>query len=97
MSKTNFRPIVKSILLVGIAIGLLIFAFIFESSSQYHSSIWAVCALPIFLLVIALLRLIKVSWSWSVLGGSIFVAIFSILGIIINYLVEFFITGWLMD
>lgn len=96
MNKNNFRPVIKAIFLAGVAISLVTLAFLFEFSSQYHSSIWIVCATFFFFLMIILFRLTRMRWTWSVLAGSIAVAIYTILGLLLNYLLDAFLTGWLM-
>ena len=95
MDRGKFRPLVKITFLAGVAISLIILAFAFEFSSQYHSSIWFACATFFFLMII-LFRLTRIRWAWSVLAGSIAVVIYTILGTLINYLFDAFITGWLM-
>ena len=57
--------------------------------------IWIACAAVVSFIIIYLFRLTGVSWFWSGIGGAVTAAVYSGLYLLLIWLLEFLIKGWL--
>lgn len=71
------------------------FAFAFQLSSPPNLIIEILCAAILFFTVMIILRLTRVRWIWSILGGTLAIIIYSILNFLAVFLLESFMRGWL--
>jgi hypothetical protein len=63
--------------------------------SQLNPGIWIVCAAILFLATMVILRLTRVHWVWSVLGGVMGIFVYSGLILLSYFLLETFIKAWI--
>ncbi len=107
MRSKDFSHPVRSIAfsVVAIAVGLAIawvlaynsrIEAIFGPDSNSVIVVWVACAMILFLIVALLLRITKVSWSRSMLGGALAAVIFSTFTFLLFTLLELFIKGWIL-
>ena len=68
---------------------------ILDLYSQLNPVIWIVCAAILFLSTTVILRLTKVHWAWSILGGFLSIFVYSFLILLSYFLLETFIKAWI--
>jgi hypothetical protein len=65
--------------------------FVLGLYSHLNPGIWIVCAAILFLTTMVILRLTKVRWVWSLLGGVVGIFVYAGLILLSYYLLETFI------
>lgn len=107
MNISKFHPVIKTIFLFAVAIVGFASAFVFELDSQYNSSfgfstrypriVWFASAFVLFLTVLFVLRITKVRWMWSILGGVLAIVTYSLIVNVLFYLLDVILSGLLAD
>jgi uncharacterized membrane protein SirB2 len=105
MSKGNFFPVLRTVFLLAVVIGGIVFVFALGYDLQNNAAlwpaarstsiVWVVCTIVLFLTAISFLRLTKASWFWSMLGGVLIIVIYSVIVTLLFDLLEGFMRGWL--
>ena len=106
VSNDKFHLAIKSILsLIAVSGGIAFAAVlayntpgkeVFWPTSQYSGITWMICGILLALTLIFFLRITRVSWFWSIFGGTIAIVIYSIFVKFIIELLIAFLAGFLL-